>query len=63
MSNDGVLKLKDVATLPKVGEKTCLFHWPRPRNYLLLRSGGQVAIFRKGYRPWVEQQKHTTKDW
>lgn len=60
MGNDEVLKLKDVAALLKIGEKTA---------YLMANSGqlpafkvrGQWRFSRNDMDAWIEQQKIQAK--
>jgi len=63
MNSDEVLKLKDIAALLRVGEKTV---------YSMVQAGagelpafkvrGQWRFSRKDIEAWIEQQKHTTQD-
>ncbi len=61
MSNDEVLKLKDVATLLKVGEKT-VYSMAQTGELPAFKVRGQWRFSRKDIDAWIEQQKHTTKD-
>lgn len=61
MSNDEVLKIKDVATLLKVGEKT-VYSMAQTGELPAFKVRGQWRFSRKDIDAWIEQQKHTTKD-
>ncbi len=57
MSNEEVLKLKDVAALLKVGEKT-VYSMAQTRELPAFKVRGQWRFSRKDIDAWIEQQKH-----
>lgn len=61
MSNEEVLKLKDVAALLKVGEKT-VYSMAQTGELPAFKVRGQWRFSRKDIDAWIEQQKHTTRD-
>ena len=61
MSNEEVLKLKDVAALLKVGDKT-VYSMAQTGELPAFKVRGQWRFSRKDIDAWIEQQKHTTKD-
>ena len=61
MSNEEVLKLKDVAALLKVGEKT-VYSMAQTGELPAFKVRGQWRFSRKDIDAWIEQQKHTTQD-
>lgn len=61
MSNEEVLKLKDIAALLKVGEKT-VYSMAQTGELPAFKVRGQWRFSRKDIDAWIEQQKHTTKD-
>ena len=61
MSNEEVLKLKDVAALLKVGEKT-VYSMTQTGELPAFKVRGQWRFSRKDIDAWIEQQKHTTQD-
>ena len=61
MSTDEILKIKDVATLLKVGEKT-VYSMTQAREHQTLKIRGQWRFSRKDIEAWIEQQKHITQD-
>jgi len=61
MSNEEVLKLKDVATLLKVGDKT-VYSMAQTGELPAFKIRGQWRFSRKDIAAWIEQQKHTTQD-
>ena len=61
MSNGEVLKLKDVATLLKVGEKT-VYSMAQNGELPAFKVRGQWRFSRNDIDAWIEQQKHTTQD-
>lgn len=61
MSNEEVLKLKDVAALFKVGEKT-VYSMAQTRELPAFKVRGQWRFSRKDIDAWIEQQKHPTQD-
>lgn len=61
MSVDEVLKLKDVAALLKVGEKT-VYSMAQAGELPAFKVRGQWRFSRKDIDVWIEQQKHTNQD-
>jgi excisionase family DNA binding protein len=61
MSNEEVLKLKDVAALLKVGEKT-VYSMAQTGELPAFKVRGQWRFSRKDIDAWIEQQKHPTQD-
>ena len=61
MSNEEVLKLKDVAALLKVGEKT-VYSMAQAGELPAFKVRGQWRFSRKDIDSWIEQQKRTTRD-
>ncbi len=61
MRNEEVLKLKDVAALLKVGEKT-VYSMAQTGELPAFKVRGQWRFSRKDIDAWIEQQKNTTKD-
>ena len=61
MSNEEVLKIKDVAALLKVGEKT-IYSMAQTGELPAFKVRGQWRFSRKDIDDWIEQQKHTTQD-
>lgn len=61
MSNEEVLKLKDVAALLKVGYKT-VYSMAQAGELPTFKVRGQWRFSRKDIDAWIEQQKHTTQD-
>ena len=61
MSNEEVMKLKDVAALLKVGEKT-VYTMAQTRELPAFKVRGQWRFSRKDIDAWIEQQKHTIQD-
>jgi excisionase family DNA binding protein len=61
MSNEEVLKLKDVAALLKVGDKT-VYSMAQTGELPAFKVRGQWRFSRKDIDAWIEQQKHTTQD-
>jgi len=61
MSNEEVLKLKDVATLLKVGEKT-VYSMAQTGELPAFKVRGQWRFSRKDIDAWIEQQTHTIQD-
>lgn len=61
MSNEEVLKLKDVAALLKVGEKT-VYSMAQTGELPAFKVRGQWRFSRKDIDAWIKQQKHTTQD-
>ena len=61
MSNEEVLKLKDVAALLKVGDKT-VYSMAQTGELPAFKVRGQWRFSRKDIDAWIVQQKHTTQD-
>ena len=61
MSHEEVLKLKDVAALLKVGDKT-VYSMAQTGELPAFKVRGQWRFSRKDIDAWIEQQKHTTQD-
>jgi len=61
MRNDEVLKVKDVAELLKVGEKT-VYSMAQSGELPGFKVRGQWRFSRKDIDDWIETQKRTTQD-
>ncbi|HBN4811862.1 TPA: helix-turn-helix domain-containing protein [Escherichia coli] len=61
MSNEEFLKLKDVAALLKVGEKT-VYSMAQSGELPAFKVRGQWRFSRKDIDAWIDQQKHTTQN-
>lgn len=61
MQNEEVLKIKDVATLLKVGEKT-VYSMAQSKELPAFKVRGQWRFSRKDIDAWIEQQKHIPED-
>ncbi len=61
MSNEEVLKLKDIAALLKVGEKT-IYSMAQAGELPAFKVRGQWRFSRKDIDAWIEQQKRITQD-
>lgn len=61
MQNEEVLKIKDVAALLKVGEKT-IYSMSQSGELPAFKVRGQWRFPRKDIDAWIEQQKHTSQD-
>ena len=61
MQNEEVLKIKDVAALLKVGEKT-VYSMARTGDLPAFKVRGQWRFSRKDIDAWIEQQKNTTQN-
>ncbi|MGV6826983.1 MAG: methylation-associated defense system helix-turn-helix domain-containing protein MAD1 [bacterium] len=61
MQNEEVLKIKDVAALLKVGEKT-IYTMVQAGELPAFKVRGQWRFSRKDIDAWIEQQKNTTQD-
>jgi excisionase family DNA binding protein len=61
LSNEEVLKLKDVAALLKVGEKT-VYSMAQAAELPAFKVRGQWRFSRKDIDAWIEQQKRTIRD-
>jgi excisionase family DNA binding protein len=60
MQNEEVLKLKDLAALLKVGEKT-VYTMAKSGELPAFKVRGQWRFSRKDIDSWIEQQKHSTQ--
>ena len=60
MSREEILKLRDVADLLKVGEKT-VYSMAQTGELPAFKVRGQWRFSRKDIDAWIEQQKHTTQ--
>ncbi len=60
MSNDEVLKLKELAALLKVGEKT-VYSMAQAGELPGFKIRGQWRFSRKDIEKWIEKQKHTSQ--
>ena len=61
MSNEEVLKLKDIAALLKVGEKT-IYSMAQAGELPAFKVRGQWRFSRNDIDAWIEQQKRITQD-
>lgn len=61
MRNEEVLKVKDVADLLKVGEKT-VYSMAQSGELPGFKVRGQRRFSRKDIDDWIETQKRTTQD-
>jgi excisionase family DNA binding protein len=61
MSNEEILKLKGVADLLKVGEKT-VYSMAQTGELPAFKVRGQWRFSRKDIDAWIEQQKQTAHD-
>ncbi|HFF1979665.1 TPA: helix-turn-helix domain-containing protein [Pseudomonas aeruginosa] len=61
MSNEEVLKIRDVAALFKVGEKT-VYSMAQAGELPAFKVRGQWRFARKDIDAWIEQQKHITHE-
>ncbi|MFH0726660.1 MAG: helix-turn-helix domain-containing protein [Pseudomonadota bacterium] len=61
MQHEEVIKLKDVAALLKVGEKT-VYSMAQSGELPAFKVRGQWRFSRKDIDAWIEQQKRTTQD-
>jgi excisionase family DNA binding protein len=61
MINEEVLKLKDVAALFKVGEKT-VYSMAQTGELPAFKVRGQWRFSRKDIDAWIEQQKRMNQD-
>ena len=60
MSNEEVLKLKEVASLLKVGEKT-VYSMAKSGELPAFKVRGQWRFSRKDLDAWIERQKQVTQ--
>ncbi len=61
MAIEEVLKIKEVAALLKVGEKT-VYSMAQTGELPAFKVRGQWRFSRKDIDAWIEQQKNTTQD-
>lgn len=61
MSNDEVMRIREVAALLKVGEKTA-YSMAQTGELPGFKVRGQWRFSRKDIDKWIERQKHTTQD-
>lgn len=61
MSNDEVLKLKDVSDLLKVGDKT-VYSMAQAGEIPAFKVRGQWRFSRKDIEAWIEQQKRSNQN-
>jgi excisionase family DNA binding protein len=61
MSTEEILKLKDVAALLKVGEKT-VYTMAQDGDLPAFKVRGQWRFSRKDIDAWIEKQKQTARD-
>ena len=61
MRNEEVLKVKDVAALLKVGEKT-VYSMAQSGELPGFKVRGQWRFSRKDIEDWIETQKRTTQE-
>ena len=61
MSNEEVLKLKDVAALLKVGEKT-VYSMAQAGELPAFKVPGQWRSSRTALDAWIDHQTHTTQE-
>lgn len=61
MINEEVLKIKDVATLLKVGEKT-VYSMAQSGELPAFKVRGQWRFSKKDMDEWINKQKEATQD-
>ena len=61
MQNEELLKLKDIATLLQVGEKT-VYSMAQAGELPAFKVRGQWRFSRKDIDDWIEQQKQTSQE-
>ena len=61
MQNDEILKIKDVANLLKVGEKT-VYSMAQKGELPAFKVRGQWRFSRKDIDEWIENQKRSSKE-
>lgn len=61
MTNEEVLKIKDVAALLKVGEKT-IYSMAQSGELPAFKVRGQWRFSKKDMDEWIEKQKEATQD-
>lgn len=60
MRHDEVLKIRDVAALLKVGEKT-VYSMAQAGELPAFKVRGQWRFSQKDMDEWIDKQKHTTE--
>jgi excisionase family DNA binding protein len=61
MKNEEVLRLKDIAALLKVGEKT-VYSMAQTGELPAFKVRGQWRFSRKDIDAWIEKQKQTSQE-
>jgi len=61
MQNDEILKIKDVANLLKVGEKT-VYSMAQKGELPAFKVRGQWRFSRKDIDEWIENQKRSSEE-
>lgn len=61
MQGEEVLTIKEVAALLKVGDKT-IYSMAQNGELPAFKVRGQWRFSRKDLDAWIEQQKHSTRD-
>lgn len=61
MQNGDVLKIKEVATLLRVGEKT-VYSMAQSGELPAFKVRGQWRFSRKDIEAWIDRQKRTARD-
>ena len=61
MQNDEIFKIKDVANLLKVGEKT-VYSMAQKGELPAFKVRGQWRFSRKDIDEWIENQKRSSKE-
>jgi len=61
MQNAEVLKIRDVAALLKIGEKT-VYSMAQSAELPAFKVRGQWRFSRKDIDEWIEKQKNTSQD-
>jgi excisionase family DNA binding protein len=61
MQNAEVLKIRDVAALLKIGEKT-VYSMAQSAELPAFKVRGQWRFSRKDIDEWIEKQKNTSRD-
>ena len=61
MSNEEILRIKEVATLLKIGEKT-VYSMAQKGELPAFKVREQWRFSRKDIDAWIEKQKKTTED-
>lgn len=61
MSDDEVMRIREVATLLKIGEKTA-YSLAQTGELPAFKVRGQWRFSRKDIYTWIEQQKHVPRN-